>query len=196
MRRVIEAEHDLRVCSEAADGREVLEQVAALRPDVVMLDIAMPRLGGLESLARLRSDHPGVKVILLSVRADAALIGSAVSLAADGFVLKNAPTREFPEAIRAVARGGSYFSPPVAREIVSQLREPRAAEGPFGLLSEREREVLRGIAEGLSSKEIASRLGLGTKTVEAHRTSVMRKLGAHKATDLVRYAVRHGLVDP
>jgi DNA-binding NarL/FixJ family response regulator len=120
-----------------------------------------------------------------------------VSLGADGYLLKNGRVGEVMSAVRAVARGDSYFSPPVAKEIVAQLRSPdRSRKEPFSLLSMREREVLQRIAEGLSAKEIATQLGISPKTVEAHRTSVMRKLGARKATELVRYALRQGLIEP
>jgi DNA-binding NarL/FixJ family response regulator len=197
LRRLLEAEHDLKVCGEAGDGREVLEQVAKHQPQVVVLDITMPRLGGLETLERLRASNPQVKVILLSVHGDPPFIQSAISLGADGYVLKNGRAAEIVEAIRAVTKGGSYFSPAVAREIVEQLRAPKAkGDEPFSLLSGREREVLHLIAEGLSAKEVATELEISTKTVEAHRTSLMRKLGVRKATELVRYALRHGLIEP
>ena len=197
LRRLIESEEDVRVCSEAGDGREVLEQVEKHQPDVVVLDITMPRLGGLETLERLRSKHQNVKVILLSVHGDPPFIQSAISLGADGYVLKNGRAGEIVTAIRAVIKGGSYFSPAVAREIVEQLRQPKAAGNePFTLLSGREREVLHLIADGLSAKEVATDLNISTKTVEAHRTSLMRKLGVRKATELVRYALRHGLIEP
>jgi DNA-binding NarL/FixJ family response regulator len=136
-------------------------------------------------------------VILLSMHGDPTFIESAVALGVDGYILKNGRAGEVLAAVRAVMKGGSYFSPPVAREIVEQVRSPRrGSTEPFAALSAREREVLRLIADGLSAKEIASSLGISTKTVEAHRTSLMRKLGARKATELVRYAVRHGLVEP
>jgi len=197
LRRLLEHETELSVCAEAQDGREVLEQVQKHAPDVVILDISMPTLGGLETLDRLRADHPDVKVVLLSVHSDPHFIESAVALGADGYVLKNGRAAEVLAAVRAVTRGGSYFSPPVAREIVEQLRAPkRSSTEPFSLLSAREREVLHLIADGLSAKEIAKELEISSKTVEAHRTSVMRKLGARKATELVRYALRHGLIEP
>ena len=197
LRRLLEGESDLKVAGEASDGREVLEQVERHQPEVVILDITMPRLGGLETLERLRAKHPDVKVILLSVHADSPFIQSAISLGADGYVLKNGRTAEIISAIRAVTKGGSYFSPVVAREIVEQLRAPKAtSDEPFSLLSGREREVLHLIAEGMSAKEIAVELEISTKTVEAHRTSLMRKLGVRKATELVRYALRHGLIEP
>jgi len=197
LRRLLEAEDDLQVVGEARDGREVLQQVEELKPEIVVLDISMPRLGGLETLERLRSNHPDVKVILLSVHGDAPFIQSAISLGADGYVLKNGRAAEIVTAIRAVTRGGSYFSPVVAREIVEQLRTPQGRiQEPFSVLSTREREVLHLIAEGMSAKEVASELSISTKTVEAHRTSLMRKLGVRKATELVRYALRHGLIEP
>lgn len=197
LRRLLEAEGDIDVVGEAADGREVLDLVEQHEPAVVILDITMPRLGGLETLERLRSRHPKVKVILLSMHGDPPFIQSAVALGADGYILKNGRAGELVAAVRAVVKGGSYFSPPVAKEIVETLRTPqRASTEPFSVLSSREREVLQLIAEGLSAKEIARDLGISTKTVEAHRTSVMRKLGARKATELVRYALRHGLIEP
>ncbi len=197
LRRLLEAEEGLRVCAEAADGREVLEQVEKSAPDVVVLDITMPHMGGLETLQRLRAEHPDVKVVLLSVHGDPPFIQNAVALGADGYVLKNGRAQEVVAAVRAVTRGGSYFSPPVAREIVEQLRAPKhGAAEPLSQLSAREREVLRLIAEGLSAKEIARELAISSKTVEAHRTSLMRKLGARKATELVRFALRHGLIEP
>jgi DNA-binding NarL/FixJ family response regulator len=197
LRSLIERAPDIEICAEAADGREALEQLEKQPPDVAILDITMPRLGGLEVVEAIRTRHPSVKVILLSVHTEAHVIQSAVALGVDGYVLKSARTSELMEAIRAVMDGGSYFSPPVAREIAAQARDPRRkGDEPFTQLSAREREVLRLIAEGRSAKEVAGELHISTKTVEAHRTSLMRKLGARKATELVRYAVRHGLIDP
>ena len=197
LRRLLEAEPDFKVSGEAEDGRDVLEEVARAKPDVVVLDITMPRMGGLETLERLRSDHGDVKVILLSVHNDPPFIQSAIGLRVDGYVLKNGPASEIVTAIREVMKGGSYFSPAVAREIVEQVRSPRnESPDPFTLLSAREREVLQLIAEGLAAKEVATELSISTKTVEAHRTSLMRKLNVRKATELVRYALRRGLIEP
>lgn len=197
LRRLIEGEGDIRLCGEASDGGEVLAQVEKHRPDVVILDIGMPQVTGLETLEQIRKKHPEIRTILLSIHSDPPMVQNAVALGVDGYLLKNARPDEILAAIRAVIRGGSYFSPPIAREIVAQIREPRpASEQPFATLSAREREVLHLIADGLSAKEIASRLSISAKTVEAHRTSLMRKIGVRKATELVRYAVRHGLVEP
>ena len=197
IRHLIEAESDIHVCAEASDGKEVLEQIEKQRPDIAILDITMPRLSGLETLQQIRAKHPEVKTILLSVHSDPPMIQNAVTLGVDGYLLKNARAGEILSAIRAVARGGSYFSPAVAREIVSQIRNPQPiGEQPFSILSGREREVLHLIAEGFAAKEIAAQLHISNKTVEAHRTSLMRKVGVRKATELVRYAVRHGLIGP
>jgi len=197
LRRLLESEHDLQVVGEARDGREVLDEVEKHQPQVVVLDITMPRLGGLETLERLRANHPDVKVVLLSVHGDPPFIQSAIALGADGYILKNGRAAEIVTAVREVMNGGSYFSPAVAKEIVDQLRSPKPAVAePFSLLSGREREVLHLIADGLSAKEIGTELEISTKTVEAHRTSLMRKLGVRKATELVRYALRHGLIEP
>lgn len=197
LRRLLEAEPDLEVSGEAEDGRQVLEEVARARPDIVVLDITMPGMGGLETLERLRSEHPETRVILLSVHNDPPFIQSAIGLRTDGYVLKNGRASEIVTAIREVMKGGSYFSPAVAREIVEQVRAPRGeSPDPFEVLSAREREVLQRIADGLSAKEVATELSISTKTVEAHRTSLMRKLGVRKATELVRYALRHGLIEP
>ena len=197
LRRLLESEPDLKVCGEAEDGRQVLDEVAKFRPDMVVLDISMPGMGGLETLERLRAEYTNTKVILLSVHNDPPFIQSAIGLRADGYVLKNGPASEIVTAIREVMKGGSYFSPAVAREIVEQVRSPKSeSSDPFTLLSAREREVLHLIAEGRTAKEVATELSISTKTVEAHRTSLMRKLGVRKATELVRYALRHGLIEP
>jgi DNA-binding NarL/FixJ family response regulator len=197
LRRLLETEPDFTVCAEASDGREVLRQIANSKPDVAVLDITMPKLGGLETLERIRAEHKNTKVVLLSVHADPAFIQSAVALGVDGYVLKNGPAKDIVTAVREVMNGGSFFSPVVAKEIVEQLRSPKSeSDNPFSLLTGREREVLHLIADGLSAKEVAVELSISTKTVEAHRTSLMRKLNVRKATELVRYALRHGLIEP
>ncbi|MEE8165433.1 MAG: response regulator transcription factor [Myxococcota bacterium] len=197
LRRLIESEPDLKLCGEASDGREVLVEVARSKPDIVVLDITMPRLGGLETLERLHAQHPDTKVVLFSVHNDPPFIQSAISLGTDGYVLKDGRASETVTVIREIMKGGSFFSPAVAREMVVQLRSPRSeSDDPFSLLTGREREVLHLIADGMSAKEVAVELSLSTKTVEAHRMSLMRKIGVRKATELVRYALRHGLIEP
>jgi DNA-binding NarL/FixJ family response regulator len=196
VRSVLDAEGDIEVCAEAGDGVEALKAIAARPPDVAILDISMPNLDGLETLDTIRKLYPGVKTILFSIHQESAVIRDAVARGADGYLLKSAATREIVDAIRAVAAGDNYFSPPITRELITVLRD--GGDGsldPYGQLSRREREVLHLIAEGLTAREVGDRLGISGKTVEAHRTSLMRKLGMKKATELVRYAVRQGLIE-
>ena len=195
LQMLLDAQPDITVCAHAADGEEALAAVASQRPDVVELDVSMPRLGGFETLQRLHQRHPGVRVILLSYGGDQPLVESAVALGARGYLLKTAPTEELATAIREVAAGGRYWSAPLAAYARAAPRETHGPPPTLACLSGRERQILRMIAEGHSAKEIGAKLGISAKTVEAHRTSLMRKLGARKATDLVRYAVRHGFVD-
>lgn len=196
LRRLLDREPDFEVCGEGADGREVLEKIEQLRPDVVVLDINMPRLAGFEVLERVQASFPLIKVVLLSMHSDPPYVRNAISLGADAYVVKTARADEVITAVRAVVRGDSYFSPPIARFMAEELRGNAGAGSSVFELSTREREVLQLIAEGNSAKEIASDLHLSTKTVESHRTNLMRKLGARKATDLVRNAVRRGFVSP
>lgn len=196
VRSVLDGERDIEVCGEACDGIEALEAIASSSPDVVILDISMPNLDGLGTLEEIRKRHPGIKTILFSIHQESAIIRDAVARGADGYLLKSAATREIVDAIHAVLAGDNYFSPPVARELVAVLRDSGGGGlEATGQLSRREREVLHLIAEGLSAREVGERLGISGKTVEAHRTSLMRKLGVKKATELVRYAVRQGLIE-
>jgi DNA-binding NarL/FixJ family response regulator len=195
LRRVIEAERGVAVCAEAADGEEVLARVERQQPDVVLLDVQMPRLGGLETLGLLRARHPSVKVILLSVRSEASLVRSAIALGAAGYLEKSVEPSAIARALRDVVQGGSCFGPAAQRALVARIREPGSGGDCFARLSAREREVLRLLAEGLSAKEVAARLGIAPKTCEAHRASLMRKLGVRKATELVRIALRYGLIE-
>lgn len=195
LRRLLGQAEGIEVCGEAEDGREVLEQVERLRPDVVVLDITMPKLAGFEVLERLRTGSHQIKVILLSMHSDPPFVQNAIALGADAYIVKNAGAEEVVAAVRAVTRGDSYFSPSIARMIAEELRSRRdPRRSSFFELSTREREVLQLIADGLSAKEIAGDLHLSIKTVESHRSNLMRKLGARKATDLVRNAVRRGFV--
>jgi DNA-binding NarL/FixJ family response regulator len=191
MERLLEAHPDIRLCAQAADGEEALRAIEQHRPDVVVLDVGMPRLGGLETLRLLRERYPGTRTLLISVRGDRSLVDSAIRLGADGYLLKDSRAEEIVEAIREIAGGGNHFSVGLA----PAPGQVDADAGPFHRLSTRELEVLRLIAEGLSAKAIAAQLSVSPKTVEAHRTSLMRKLGMRKATELVRYAVRYGLLE-
>jgi DNA-binding NarL/FixJ family response regulator len=193
MRALLEQLDGVVVVGEAADGREAVAQVARLRPHVVLMDISMPELNGLEATERLRREHPEVRTILLSMHADEAYVGRALAVGAAGYVLKSAGAVELELAIRAVARGDSFLSPAVARRVM-RGGLPTSEPGPS--LSVRQREVLQLIAESNSTKQIAAKLGLSPKTVETHRANLMARLSIRDVPGLVRYAIRAGLVDP
>jgi DNA-binding NarL/FixJ family response regulator len=191
VRALLEQLDGVQVVGEASDGREALALVARLRPHVVLMDISMPELNGLEAADRLRRDYPQIRVILLSMHADEAYVARALAVGAAGYVLKTAGAVELELAVRAVARGESYLSPEVARQV---MRGPLGADGSLPL-SARQREILQLIAEGNSTKQIAAKLGLSAKTVETHRANIMARLGIRDVPGLVRYAIRAGLVD-
>ena len=186
----------LEVVAEAGDGYEALELIREKKPDIALVDVSMPMRSGLEVAARARKDYPEVRVVMLSMHADAEFVRQALAAGAAGYLVKHADRAEFELALRAIARGETWLSPAVSKMVAAshtQRGQPRA-EGPFELLTPRQREVLQLVAEGLSTKEIASRLNVSVKTVEAHRTELMERLGIHGVAGLVRYAIRMGLV--
>jgi DNA-binding NarL/FixJ family response regulator len=187
----------VEVVAEARDGEEALRLVEVLRPDVVLMDIAMPGLNGLEATTRIARDHPETRVIIVSMHVSEEYGARALRAGASGYVPKDADVRELELAIDAVARGETYLSPAVSTHVVADYRR-RLAEAPDALarLSSRQREVLQLLAEGHSTKEIAFRLKLSVKTVETHRAQLMDRLNIHDLAGLVRFAVRTGLVTP
>lgn len=185
----------VEVVGEAGDGQALLELAAQQRPDVVLMDIAMPGLNGLETTARLLQDNPAVRVMILSMHQSEEYVRRALRLGAVAYLLKDAAPMELELALAAVMRGETYLSPAVSKGVVSDyVQRLRADDQPGEQLSPRQREVLQLIAEGLSTKEIARKLDLSVKTVETHRTSVMRLLDVHEVTGLVRYALKMGLL--
>jgi DNA-binding NarL/FixJ family response regulator len=182
------------VVSEASDGREALQMVLKEQPDVAVLDIGMPHLNGLETARRLREVSPATKIILLTMHTEDPYVLEAMQAGAAGYVLKTQATRDLVEAIQDVLQGEVYLSPRVSRTVVTAYLT--RADPPPDPLTSREREILQLIAEGETTKEIAWRLGLSTKTVESHRTKLMRKLNIHETATLVRYAIRRGLTCP
>ena len=187
----------VEVVAEARDGHETLGLVESLRPDIVLMDIAMPGLNGLEATERITRDHPGTKVIILSMHVSEEYGARALRAGAAGYLPKDADVRELELAIGGVARGGTYLSPAVSTHVVADYRR-RLAETPDALarLSPRQREVLQLLAEGSSTKEIAFRLKLSVKTVETHRAQIMDRLDIRGLAGLVRFSVRTGLVPP
>lgn len=187
----------IEVVGEAGDGREALEHVAKLRPNVVVMDIAMPGLNGLEATRRLVKDHPQVRVVMLSMHADESHVLQALRAGASGYVLKGSAPRELEMAIEAVARGEIFLSPAISKHVIDvYLNRAEGHTNSLDLLTPRQREILQLIAEGKSSKQIAQLLDASVKTIESHRASLMERLDIHDVAGLVRYAIRHGLVSP
>ena len=186
----------VEVVAEANDGREALQLVETHRPDVVLMDISMPVMNGLEATERLRRRFPDVRVIILSMHSSEEYVLRALRAGAAGYLLKDADTAELEIALRAVAAGEMYLSPPVSRQVISDyIRRIGDMPTPLERLTPRQREVLQLIAEGRTMKEIAHILGISVKTVEAHRQQLMEKLDIHDQAGLIRYALRVGLVD-
>jgi DNA-binding NarL/FixJ family response regulator len=187
----------VEVVGEAANGREALRLMKGLAPDVALMDIAMPELNGLDATAHAARDHPGVRVIIVSMHASEPYVQEALAAGAAGYLLKDADLDELERAIRSVMRGGRYLTPAVSRHLIGGSRGGASAEAPRGgALSARQREVLQLVAEGRSTREIAERLHLSVKTVESHRAQLMEKLQIFEVAGLTRYAIRTGLIQP
>ena len=188
-------EPDLEIVGEADDGREALQRVSELRPDVVLMDISMPGLNGIEATRQIRQSYPDVKVVVLSMHSNEEYVFQVLRAGASGYVLKQSDSSEVLTAIRAAIAGGSFLSPPVSRAVISDYvrrAEARGQGSDLDLLTSREREVLQLLAEGLSNREIAEQLSISVKTVETHRSNMMGKLGINSKTELVKYALRKG----
>ena len=199
LRALLGAEPDLRVVGEATDGVQAVQVVERLRPRVLVVDVMMPGLNGLEVTRQVRQRVPPVRVIVLSMHATEPYVMEALRLGAAGYVLKDASTEELVHAVRQVAAGGRYLSAPLSERAIAAYVEKAqashaAARDPYESLTTREREVLQLAAEGGSNAEIAARLSLSTRTVEMHRGNLMHKLGLKTQTDVVRYALRRGII--
>ena len=194
VRRILEAQPGVSVVGEVADGQAALEFVAAQPVDVLVLDLTMPGLDGFEVLRRVKEHHPAMKVLVLTMHANAEYVARAVQDGADGYLLKDSAVQELVAAIEAVWMNRAYYSPPVQRELSELLRTHSAPPRPMDLLTEREREVLRLVATGLATKEIAAQLDISTRTVETHRANLMRKLNLKSVALLTQFAIREGMV--
>jgi DNA-binding NarL/FixJ family response regulator len=194
IRHVLESELDFEVVGEAGSGAEAIALAATLQPDVVVLDISMPDLSGLEVAARLRGSST-TRVLILSMHNNAEYVLESVRAGAHGYLLKDTAATELRSAIRTVCRGESYFSPPVASRLTAAVRGEHGTHRPaLDQLTGREREVLVGIARGCTNKEIAADLGISHRTVETHRESLMRKLQIRTVAELTRFAIGTGIV--
>lgn len=192
-RLILETQPDMEVVGEAANGREALELAQRLHPDVVIMDVGMPEMGGIEATRRLAEFVPRAAVLALSMHKDSVYVREILRAGARGYLLKDAFDRDLLAAVRAVARGEGYLSPAVSEAVLSDYR--RSVSDPLDLLTSREREVLQLLAEGKTNKEIATMLNLSVYTVDAHRGRIMEKLNLHSIGELVRFALRHGLID-
>jgi two-component system, NarL family, response regulator NreC len=210
LRALLEMAGDIAVVGEARTGREAVAEAERLQPDIVLMDITMPELDGVEACRRIRERVPKVRVLFLTMHEADEYFFRALRAGAAGYIIKRTAAADLLAAVRAVAQGNAFLSPSLAHALVSDyaarmrgqsaadvMPEPQqSSEARYETLSSREREVLQLVAEGCTNQDIADQLGLSIKTVQSHRAAVMDKLGLRDVTHLVRYAVRHGLVDP
>ena len=188
---------DIEVVGEASDGKEALSKVSDLKPDVVLMDLAMPVMGGLEATRRLRRDFPGIKVLALTQYDDSEYVIPIIEAGASGFVTKMSAFSELAAAIEAAYKGESYLSSTAATALVEEYQQKTASEGeldPYQQLTDREREVLKLVAEGHTSREIAEILIVSPKTVDWYKGSLMKKLNIHSRIDLIKYAIRKRII--
>lgn len=194
-RALLQSLEDIEVVAEAGDGREALRLVELHQPDIVLMDIAMPEMNGLETTARIHKEFPDVRVIILSMHANEEYVYQALRAGAMGYLLKDGGTSELEMAIRAIAHGETYLSPAISKTVITDYMHRVSTEyKPLEQLTPRQREILQLIAEGKSTKEIAETLYISAKTVETHRMQLMDRLNIHDVAGLVRYAIRTGLI--
>jgi DNA-binding NarL/FixJ family response regulator len=196
IRSLLNAMNEVEVVAEASSGEEAIALAASSRPDVALMDIAMKGITGLEAAARMRSSNPEVRVVILSMHSGEEYVLQALRAGAAGYLLKDAATGELELALRSVMRGESWLSPSVSRQVVEGYVQRAGGEQAPDVLTARQREVLRLVAGGKSTKEIAFLLNLSVKTVETHRAQIMERLNIRDVAGLVRYALRTGLVPP
>ena len=190
---ILSSQPDMEIVGEAGNGREAVELAENLKPDVVVMDVAMPELNGIEATRRLAASVPHARVVALSMHKDNVYVREILRAGARGYLLKDSVAADLVAAVRAVATGEGYISPAVSNAVLDDYR--KHVTNPIDLLSSREREVLQMLAEGKTNKEIAGVLNLSVYTVDAHRGRIMEKLNVHSINELVRFAVRNGLID-
>lgn len=195
LKTILQTSGDISVVGEASNGLEVLKKVEELKPDVLLLDISMPQLSGMEAARRIRKEFPSTKIVILTMHEEEEYTLKMVRMGVSGYLLKDSTALEVMEAIRSVHNGKAFFSPHVAKILAESYREAVAEEkaDPYERLNDREREILQLIAEGNTNKQIAGILCISPKTVDNHRTNLMRKLDIHTAAALVRWATKRGI---
>ncbi|MBI2165191.1 MAG: response regulator transcription factor [Chloroflexi bacterium] len=195
VRALLHAEGDFEVVGEASNGRQALEKAAHLRPDIVLMDITLPDISGLEAMAQIKEAVPETRIVVLTMHEDEDYFFRALHAGASGYVVKGSSSESILAALRAVEQGGVFLYPSMAKSLVADyLREGEGQK--TASLSAREMEVLRLIGDGLTNKEIASRLGITIATAQTHRTRIMQKLGLHTVAEIIRYGVRKGIIRP
>jgi len=198
-RRILEDDPGIAVVGEARTGLEAIEQCKELKPDVVVMDLSMPELGGLEATAEILKADPQVKIVILSMYSNEAYVRKAFELGAKGYILKNAIEVDLTRAVMALAEGQAYFSPGVSHIVLESMKAGTfqgTSQDPYEKLTLREKEVLQLIAQGKSNKEIATLLNISVNTVAVHRARVMETLNLHRTAELVLFAVKKGLIQP
>ncbi len=185
---------DIEVVGQASDGKQAVAQAAALLPDVVLMDISMPAMNGLEATQEIRKSLPGIRVLVLSQYESKEYVVPLLRAGAAGYIAKRARANELADAIRAVYLEGAFLPPNIARAVVDGVMASNTPAN-HSILTERELQVVRLVADGLSSREIAERLCLSVKTVDTHRSNILEKLGAHSSAELIKYAIREGIVE-
>src|SRR5215470_2936440 len=197
LRALLEQQADLTVVAEARDGREAVAAVQSLKPDVLVIDIGMQNLNGIEAARQLRDSHLGTAIVILSMHSDESYVLRALKAGAKGYLLKDSAEDDLIRAIHAVRNGKSFFSPAVSKVLLDDyMRKLRklGAEDPYDLLTPREREILQLVVEGKSNKDVANMLNLSVYTVETHRSNIMEKLNLKGVPELMLYAVRKGII--
>jgi DNA-binding NarL/FixJ family response regulator len=200
-RRMLEDDARITVVGEASTGLAAIEQCAELKPDVVVMDVSMPEVGGLEATVEILRKSPDSKVLILSMYSNPAYVRKAIDAGAKGYILKDAIEVDLAQAVAAVAAGGAYLSPSISNQLLETVKGggqagAQEAPDPYDRLTLREKEVLQLIVQGKSNKEIAALLEISVNTVAVHRARLMDTLGVHRTAELVLYAVKHGLIPP
>ena len=197
LRRILESDDEIEIVGEAGDGRTAIDLVQKLRPHVVVMDVAMPELNGIEATRQILKRVEGAKVLVLSMHGDDVYVRQALKAGARGYLLKDSEDLDLIKAVKAIRAGGSFFSPPVSKVVLSGYLGDKVegdAEDGVARLTDREREVLQLIAEGKTNKEVAHALSVSVNTVETHRKHIMEKLDLHNTAELVRFAIRTKIV--
>ena len=197
LRFLLEREENMEVIAEAADGREAVKLAEELSPDIVVMDVGMPQLNGIEATAQIVKKCPSTGVVMLSMHSDEVYVVRALTAGAKGYLLKDSAEADLVRAVESVAQGKSFFSPAITKALLDDYMrylQQRGLEDSYDLLTDREKEVLQLLAEGKSNKEVATVLGLSNYTVETHRTNLMQKLSLHNTAEIVLYAVRKKII--